>query len=74
MEVHPILEAGDRPSRKLWYVIGASGTPPTARVGHATAVVDVEDGNSTIYVIGGANPDGPFNDVYLLTTSLSVCQ
>ena len=70
MEVLPILEAGDRLRPNLWYVLGALGTSPAARVGHAAVLIAAGDGMAGIYVIGGANPDGPFSDVHRLDTSV----
>ncbi|XP_074654907.1 rab9 effector protein with kelch motifs-like [Tubulanus polymorphus] len=78
MELHAMLERGTNPNAGLWYVVSAIGDCPTMRVGHTCTHIPDVDGatNGKVYVIGGANPDGPFNDVRILdleTLSWDIC-
>lgn len=73
MEIHPILEQSDSLKPDLWYVISPEGEAPSVRVGHTctflTGVQGSEESPSKcgrVVVIGGANPDGPFDDVFVL--------
>lgn len=67
MELHPILEAKCCPNPGLWYVLSAFGEHPSERVGHTCTYVPGTDGSDgKVYVIGGANPSGPFADVFVL--------
>lgn len=65
MELHPYLELNAAPSPNLWYVLspaqGSTQFPPTMRLGHTVTQL-----GSKLYVIGGANPSGPFADTYTL--------
>lgn len=66
MEIHPILECGDRPSADLWYVISPDKNPQS-RVGQAcVARNNSTNGTHEILTIGGANPSATFSDVYRL--------
>ena len=79
MELHPILEQGNRPTRNLWYVLSALGDSPSMRVGHTCTYVPShkpEGGSGKLYVIGGANPDGAFAETCVLdldTFTWDVC-
>ena len=68
MELHPILEQGILPNEKLWYILSGAGASPSMRVGHTCTHVpsSVLTSSGKIYVIGGANPDGPFGEMYIL--------
>ena len=67
MELHPILDKETCPNTKLWYVLSALGDCPSVRVGHTCSFVPGPEGqDGKIYVIGGANPSGPFAEVYVL--------
>ena len=67
MELHPILDKNCKVNEKMWYVLSAVGDSPTMRVGHTCSyILDKENQNGKVYVIGGANPDGCFADVYVL--------
>ena len=68
MELHPILEQGILPNEKLWYILSGAGLSPSMRVGHTCTHVpsSVSTSSGKIYVIGGANPDGPFGEMYIL--------
>ena len=49
----------------LWYVVSPENDGPSARVGH-TCCVKKERESQSLVITGGANPDGAFNDTYLL--------
>ena len=67
MELHPILDRSTSPNTALWYVLSALGECPSQRVGHtATYVPGPEGHNGKVYIIGGANPNGPFSETYIL--------
>ena len=67
MELHPILDKGTTPNGALWYVLSALGECPSQRVGHTATYIPGPDGHDgKVYIIGGANPGGPFSDVYVL--------
>ncbi|XP_013380428.1 rab9 effector protein with kelch motifs-like isoform X1 [Lingula anatina] len=67
LQVHPILEKNTTPNPALWYVFSSTGESPTMRVGHTCTFIPGQDGNSRkVFCIGGANPSGPFNEVYIL--------
>lgn len=78
MELHPILDQTTSPNTGLWYVISALGECPSQRVGHtATYIQGPEGHNGKVYIIGGANPNGPFSDTYVLdldTFSWDTCE
>lgn len=68
MELHPILEKNCKVSPRMWYVLSGIGDSPTMRVGHSCIYVTGKTGeNGAVFVIGGANPDGSFADVYTLS-------
>ena len=67
MELHPILESQVCPNPGLWYVLSALGECPGVRVGHTcTYLPGPEGGHGRVVVIGGANPNGPFAETYVL--------
>ena len=67
MELHPILDKETCPSAKLWYVLSAVGDSPSVRVGHTCTFIPGPEGTGgKVYVIGGANPSGPFAEVFVL--------
>jgi len=67
MELHPILEKDTRPNEGFWYVLGALGDCPSMRVGHScTYIPDSSGTNGKVYIIGGANPSGPFAETNVL--------
>lgn len=67
MELHPVLETDTIPNPDLWFVVSAMGDCPSMRVGHTCAYIKGDEKHSgKVYVIGGANPSGPFNDTYVL--------
>lgn len=75
MELHPFLEHGVLPRPGVWYVVAAeSGEPPSMRVGHTAVALTPsqtnavnEHASSTVYFIGGANPDGAFAELHSLS-------
>ena len=67
MELHPFLEKNMAPNPDLWYVMSAFGDFPSMRVGHSCSYIPGPDGHGgKIYVVGGANPSGPFAETYSL--------
>lgn len=55
----------------LWYVLSPENDSPSARVGHTCCVKKEREsandcGCQSLVITGGANPDGAFNDAYLL--------
>ena len=70
MEILPILESNNLPKPNVWYVLSPDGDPPCIRVGHTCTFVGGEP--RRVLVIGGANPDGSFADVYSLDLGLSL--
>ena len=67
MELHPIFDKTTSPNPGLWYVVSALGECPSQRVGHTATYMPGPDGHGGhVYVIGGANPSGPFSDTYVL--------
>ena len=68
MELHPILETDTLPKPELWYVMPGLGDCPSLRVGHSCSFIrgKHEGDNGQLYIIGGANPSGPFCDAYVL--------
>lgn len=68
MEILPILESNNSPKPNVWYVISPDGDGPCIRVGHTCTFVAGEP--RRVLVIGGANPDGSFADVYSLDLGL----
>lgn len=68
MEILPILESNNSPKPNVWYVLSPDGDAPCIRVGHTCTFVAGEP--RRVLVIGGANPDGSFADVYSLDPGL----
>ena len=68
MELHPVLETDTFPNAGLWYVLSGYGEYPSMRVGESCSYIPgkTENDNGRLYVIGGANPSGPFCDTYIL--------
>lgn len=77
MELHPILERGEWLCKQnLWYVASARGEHPSMRVGQGCchipgATRGAQEGQGgagmgKLAVIGGANPNGPFDETHLL--------
>lgn len=67
MELHPIFDKETFPNSKLWYVVSAVGDSPSVRVGHTCTYIPGPEGtDGKVYVIGGANPSGPFAEVFVL--------
>ena len=64
MEILPILEVKTSPKPNVWYVLSPEGDGPCIRVGHTCTFVAGE--SRRVLVIGGANPDGSFADVFVL--------
>lgn len=64
MEILPILEPNTSPNPNVWYVLSPEGDGPCIRVGHTCTFA--ADKPRRVLVIGGANPDGSFADVYVL--------
>lgn len=65
MEILPILEINTSPKPNVWYVISPEGDGPCIRVGHTCTFYTAGE-SRRVLVIGGANPDGSFADVYVL--------
>ncbi|XP_030848354.1 rab9 effector protein with kelch motifs-like [Strongylocentrotus purpuratus] len=69
MELHPILEKGEWLCKQnLWYVVSARGQHPSMRVGQCCCHIPSGGGGGIgkLAVIGGANPNGPFDETHLL--------
>lgn len=71
MEINPVLDSCGLAQSGLWYVLSPGNDGPSARVGHTCCVRKKREsasGGGCQYVVitGGANPDGAFNDAYLL--------
>ena len=69
MEIFPIFDENTRINENIWYVISGSGDLPFMRVGHTIVHIkqqNLEDKSDKgeLYLIGGANPAGCFDDVY----------
>lgn len=62
------MELDTRPNPGWWYVMTTAGDHPSVRVGHtAVHVRGMSDGDAgKLYVIGGANPSGPFCETFVL--------
>ena len=69
MEILPILEINTSPKPNVWYVISPEGDGPCIRVGHTCTFYTAGE-SRRVLVIGGANPDGSFADVYVLDLGL----
>lgn len=76
MELHPIVESLSELRPNIWCVLSPSGDGPSERVGHTCLFFggkndgDLHRDRSQILIIGGANPDGPFNEVYSIDIGL----
>ena len=77
MEINAILDKHGLVKSGLWYVLSPENEGPSARVGHTCCVLKtssniskdcaVDNQNSeNLLIIGGANPDGAFDDAYVL--------
>ena len=68
MELHPFLELDTRPNAGWWYVMTTAGDCPSLRVGHTAVYVrgKAPGDAGRVYVIGGANPSGPFGEAHVL--------
>lgn len=72
-DVHPILEPGQSPTRRVWYAIAPEGdqpdsqTGPSPRVGANANFLQVGERMGKVLLSAGANPDGPYSDLYQLT-------
>jgi N-acetylneuraminic acid mutarotase len=70
MEIFPIFDENTRINENIWYVISGTGDLPFMRVGHTIVHIkqqnNLEDKSDKgeLYLIGGANPAGCFDDVY----------
>jgi len=71
-DVHPILEAGDRPSKGVWYAISPETKKdcnggPDGRVGASACSYTRESGGySAVWVCAGATLEGPLAEVHQL--------
>lgn len=70
MELYPIYDENVQISSNIWYSISGLGESPFMRVGHTivhikSSISNDENDKGKLYVIGGANPSGSFNDVYV---------
>lgn len=73
MELFPIYDQNSTVTANIWYSVSGLGECPSMRVGHTIVHdnsnnTDDQEGSKKgkLYVIGGANPSGSFNDVYVL--------
>lgn len=66
MELFPIYDENSKISKNIWYSISGIGESPFMRVGHTIVHSKKENSKGNFYIIGGANPSGSFNDVYVL--------
>ncbi len=70
-EIHPILEAGERPTRRIWYAISPEQTGenvPSGKVGpSASSFRRYSEGTSHVLVSAGATWEGPLGDLHQLT-------
>ncbi|XP_068938853.1 rab9 effector protein with kelch motifs isoform X2 [Petaurus breviceps papuanus] len=68
MKLLQVLEPGDCPQKATWYSLAPPGHGPCARVGHNCLYLppgqDTDQGK--VFVVGGANPNGSFSDVYCI--------
>jgi N-acetylneuraminic acid mutarotase len=71
MELFPIYEENIEISPKIWYSLSGIGESPMMRVGHTLIHLNFAKNNENeeekgkLFLIGGANPSGSFNDVYI---------
>ena len=69
MELHPILDRQNTAKAKLWYALSPDGDGPNLLVGHTCTFVarnSASNHPARLFIIGGANPDGAFDDVFIL--------
>ncbi|XP_072488015.1 rab9 effector protein with kelch motifs isoform X2 [Notamacropus eugenii] len=68
MKLLQVLEPGDCPQKATWYSLAPPGHGPCARVGHNCLYLppgqDTDQGK--VFIVGGANPNGSFSDVYCI--------
>lgn len=68
LDLHPILDAGIRPKKNLWYAVAPEGSKgPTPRVGASANFIKVGKDVGKVLLSAGATPDGPYEDVYQLS-------
>lgn len=83
-EVHPILDAGERPSAGIWYAVAPESTGeendrggPCPRVGpSASSYAKESESYSAVLVSAGATLNGPYSDLHQLcfrTSALFWC-
>ncbi len=67
MELYPIYDENVQISSNIWYSISGFGESPFMRVGHTMVHINSNNENDKgkLYLIGGANPSGSFNDIYI---------
>jgi hypothetical protein len=65
MELYPIYDENVSISSNIWYSISGIGESPFMRVGHSCIHVGSENDKGKLYIVGGANPSGSFNDIYV---------
>jgi Rab9 effector protein with kelch motifs len=70
MELYPIIDDTFKINPNIWYNLKGNGEHPMMRVGHTVNhIIDSntndKDDRGKLYFIGGANPSGCFNDVYI---------
>jgi hypothetical protein len=74
MEINAVLDRHGLAKSGLWYVLSPENEGPSARVGHTSCVLktpakdcSVDNHNpESLLIIGGANPDGAFDDSFIL--------
>lgn len=69
MELFPIYDENSKISPNIWYSLSGLGECPFMRVGHTIAHFKEEPTTTVskkgkLYIIGGANPSGSFNDLF----------
>ena len=68
MEIFPIFDENTKINENIWYVISGTGESPLMRVGHTITHIkqklDDKADKGDLYLIGGANPAGYFDDVF----------
>nr|XP_056716114.1 rab9 effector protein with kelch motifs [Euleptes europaea] len=63
------LKPGEAPEGATWYTFAPLGESPCARVGHNCLYLPPLDSGSSkgkVVIVGGANPNGSFSDVYFI--------
>lgn len=68
MELYPIYDQNSAVSPNIWYSVSGLGEMPSMRVGHTMSYYSDKESSSKgkLYIIGGANPSGSFNEIYTL--------